>query len=173
MANAVVEISLLNSRHSRMLVFLTCLLKIAADHRDSGAVLGAPFVMKCDDDIELMPDLQFVTTNNIGLITDDCLAGPADIAVEVIAFGSDPAERESNLPNYEKSGVAEYWLIDPEYRIATFCQRGADNKLAPGRVGEAGIYRSKVLPHFWLKVQWIFDLPSPKALVIMREWRII
>jgi len=173
MASPVVEISPVNSRHSQLLIFMGCLLKIGADYRDGGTVLAAPFVMKSGGDQDLMPDFQVVIHDNSGRITEDCLNGPADIAVEVVAFGCDPADRESSLPDYDEAGVAEYWLIDPEYRTAIFYQRNAQNKLVARNVGESGIYRSKVLPDLWVKASWFWETPTPKILVIMREWRFI
>ncbi|MDR3708650.1 MAG: Uma2 family endonuclease [Capsulimonadaceae bacterium] len=172
MAIDVVEISPITSRHSQILVFLACILKIAADQRDAGVVLAAPFIMKVSEDLILMPDMQFVSRDNIDRLHDDCIEGAPDIAIDIVAAGSDPTDRESNLADYDEAGVREYWLIDPEYKVASFYQRGTSKNLAPARVGESGIYRSKVLPDLWIKVGWLWDENPPKALVIVREWRL-
>jgi Uma2 family endonuclease len=173
MANAVVEISPVNSRHSQLLIFVGCLLKIAADYRDGGQVFAAPFLMRTSGDLDLMPDFQVVAHENYNRIADEYLNGPADIAVEVVAFGCEPADRELSVPDYEEAGVAEYWVIDAENKVALFYQRSAENKLVQRQVGESGIYRSKVLPDLWLKEHWFWETPPPKLQVIMREWRLI
>ncbi|HEY3332820.1 MAG TPA: Uma2 family endonuclease [Capsulimonadaceae bacterium] len=171
METHVVEISPVTSRHSALIVFLACILKLSTDYNDAGAVFAAPFIMNCGDDVEMMPDLQIVVREHLGLIADDCLEGSADIAIEIIPWGSDPEDRTSSLADYEQTGVREYWLIDPEHKVATFYIRNAEKQLVPARMGESGIYRSKILPDLWIKVNWLWEDPPPKAMVILREWR--
>jgi Uma2 family endonuclease len=169
----VVEISPITSHHSQLLVFISCILKMSADHSDSGFVFAAPYIMHCSDDVEMMPDVLYVSRERSGLIAEDCLEGSADIAVEIVAHGSDPEDREVNLADYEGTLVREYWLIDPEYRVATFYQRNSEKKFVPARVGDSGIYRSKVLPNLFVKTGWLWEAPMPKTMVVLREWRII
>lgn len=40
-------------------------------------------------------------------------------------------------------------------------------------VGEDGIFRSKVLPGFWIKVEWLWQEPRPALLDVAREWGLI
>jgi Uma2 family endonuclease len=173
MSVEVVEISPIKSSHSQLLVFLTTLLKLATDSKDTGYVFSAPYIMKCGEDRLLMPDLQVVLRNNRNLIEQDFLNGPADIAIEIIPFGSDPADRWENINEYEEAGVSEYWLIDIERKEALFFQRTSENKFKQARIGESGIFRSKILPDLWLKSSWFWESPTPKAIVILREWRLI
>lgn len=173
METHVVEISPITSRHSALIVFLTCILKLSTDYNDAGAVFAAPFVMDCGDDVEMMPDLQVVVRDNLGQVEEDCIKGSADIAIEVVPWGSDESAREDSVPDYAQSGVREYWIIDPEYKVARFFIRDPKGELVPARMGESGIYRSKVLPDLWIKVSWLWEDPPPKAMVILREWRII
>jgi Uma2 family endonuclease len=173
MSAEVVEISPITSFHSQLLVFLTTLLKLATDHQDIGTVFSAPYIMKCDEETLLMPDLQVVLRANKINITPEYLNGPADIAIEIIPFGSNPDDRLQNLEDYERAGVKEYWLLDPEHKIAQFYQRNADNKFQLARIGASGIFRSKMMPDMWMKVSWFWENPPLKAVVIIREWRLI
>ena len=68
--------------------------------------------------------------------------------------------------------MREYWLIDPERQQAQFFQRGEDGLYHPTPIGEDGIFRSQVLPGWWLKAEWLWE-PRPKLLDVLREWELI
>jgi hypothetical protein len=39
--------------------------------------------------------------------------------------------------------------------------------------GPDGLYRSKVLEGFWLKVDWLWQEPLPTLLSVVKEWKLI
>ena len=72
------------------------------------------------------PDLIFVSKDRLNLLKETSLDGPADLAVEIVSKESEERDRYKKFNEYEKSGVKEYWLIDPRFEEAFFLspQRG-------------------------------------------------
>ncbi|HEX8059663.1 MAG TPA: Uma2 family endonuclease [Cyclobacteriaceae bacterium] len=60
------------------------------------------------------PDVVFITNNNnLCAIDDKGLFGPPDLIIEVLSSNK-KHDRVLKLELYEKAGVREYWIVDPE-----------------------------------------------------------
>lgn len=95
--------------------------------------------------------------------------GPADVVVEVISPESGAGDRGEKFDEYERGGVQEYWLIDPERGWAEFYRLGPEGWYQPVFAGREGVYRSEAIPDFWLKVAWLFQEPLPSPLRVVGE----
>ncbi|HET9224704.1 MAG TPA: Uma2 family endonuclease, partial [Roseiflexaceae bacterium] len=60
---------------------------------------------------------------------------------------------------YQEGGVREYWIIDPRPRKqrADFYVLDDSGMYQPIPIAADGIYRSSVLPNFWLNVNWLWE----------------
>ena len=99
------------------------------------------------------PDILFMARENLHRLTEDRLAGPADLIVEVVSTDSIKRDQEEKLLEYQNDGVREYWIVDPRLRKKQACFY---------HLTEAGQYElfgaetedrvaSHVLPGFWLR----------------------
>lgn len=63
----------------------------------------------------VMPDLSFVAKERKHIVRTNGIFGPPDLIVEVISPGLQNTRRDmlDKFAKYERSGVAEYWLVDP------------------------------------------------------------
>jgi Uma2 family endonuclease len=68
---------------------------------------------------------------------------------------------------YEEAGVREYWIIDPDEKRATFLRlrEGHFKTVTPAR----HIFRSQVLPGFFLDVRWLWSKRRPRAYDVVRQ----
>ena len=142
--------------HADITSFLSWLLKSFMLQHSLGRLYQDPFLMRLGEGQPARaPDLMFIAEGHSGRLRDNYLDGPADIAIEVISPGSRGIDRGDKYAEYEAAGVTEYWLIDPERRVAEFY------RLTDGRYELApivdGIFRSEVLPGFWLRVEWLWE----------------
>lgn len=118
------------------------------------------------------PDVLFVAKRNLSRIKTNHLEGPADVVVEIISPGTRSVDRGDKYDEYERGGVREYWLIDPERKQAEFYRLGRERIYRAADISD-GTFRSTVIKGFWLKVQWLWERPLPEAAFVLRELGVI
>ena len=62
----------------------------------------------------VQPDLLFVSEPRRGIITDAGLTGAPDLAVEILSPSTASRDRGLKLRLYERQGVREYWIVNPD-----------------------------------------------------------
>lgn len=164
----VIMLTPASRRHENIGDFLVAVLRIFTEVRGLGKVISAPFTMKTGPDLPARePDLLFVAREHLGRLRETYLDGPADLVVEITSSESGERDRGKKFYEYEAGGVQEYWLIDPDRREAEFY------RLREGRYRlcypEGGIYRSQVVPGFWLSVDWLWQEPLPSPVRVLAE----
>lgn len=158
--------------HQEIVGFLYRLLGFFTDFFQLGEVLVAPFEMKlAPDGPARQPDILFVASEHLEHLTEDRLLGPADLVVEVVSPDSVRRDYVEKFTEYERYGVREYWVIDsrPGHCNADFWVRDQRNQFQAADVGEEGVYRSAVLPGFWLRTEWLWTTPLPNPLFAFAE----
>jgi Uma2 family endonuclease len=65
------------------------------------------------------------------------------------------------IAEYELGGVREYWVVDPGLKRADFYSLGGDGRFRRLEPDKNGVFRSLVLPDFWLNVEWLWQDPLP------------
>jgi Uma2 family endonuclease len=165
----VVFMSPVSFEHQDIADFLVALLRIFVQHFGLGVVCSAPFQMKTGKDLPgREPDILFVTEAHRARVRPTFLDGPADLAIEIVSPESIGRDRGEKFYEYAQGGVAEYWLIDPTLRWAEF-YRLEDGHYRTVVAGAEGRFDSTVLPGFWLKVDWLWEVPRPSVLGVLRE----
>jgi len=145
--------------HQRIIVFLSTLLNLFSQIMRSGIVAIAPLTMRIAAGGNARePDLIFLSADHRDRLTETQLEGPADLVVEVISDESVARDRDDKFYEYQAGGVREYWIVDPRpnRQRADFYVLDASGRYRPVPVGDDGIYRSVVLPGFWLRVEWLW-----------------
>ena len=62
----------------------------------------------------VLPDLVFVATERVSLITEKNLQGVPDLLVEILSPTTATIDRRVKHSLYERFGVPEYWIVNPE-----------------------------------------------------------
>ncbi|MCS6962997.1 MAG: Uma2 family endonuclease, partial [Thermoflexus sp.] len=125
-----------------------------------GVVLPAPFQMKLSR-TGREPDLLFVARPHLDRLHPTHLESPADLVVEVLSPESAARDRGEKFYEYQEAGIPEYWLIDPHRQWAEFYQLDDQGRFQYISPDAEGIYRSKVIPEFWIRVDWLWQDPLP------------
>ena len=169
----VVEMPPIGDDHADLNDLLRAVIRIFVERRKLGIVRSDPFNMKLGPNLSgRAPDLMFITKAHQRRVRKTHLEGPADLAIEIISPGSRNVDRGDKFDEYEQGGVPEYWLIDPERRVAEFYRltgRGKDRRYRTMRVGDDGIFRSDILRSFWINVDWLWQKPLPEVLDVLSK----
>jgi Uma2 family endonuclease len=170
----VIKMSPVSGWHQLQFQFLIAILTHFVEWKKAGLVMSAPFQMK----LEMKrrgrePDLIFVRADRLEKMKKNHFDGPADLAVEIVSPESVVRDRVEKFHEYEESGVREFWLLDSEGAPTEFYTLGADSRYEPIPVGEDGIFRSIVLPGFWLDVTWLAQPSLPPIMDVLRAWGLV
>lgn len=159
----VVMTSPASDRHQDLVRFLIAVLGIYVETHALGVIRPAPFQMKLARSGR-EPDLLFVARKNLDRLKESHLEGPADLVVEIISPESVGRDRGDKFYEYEQGGIPEYWLIDPQTKRVEFYRLtpGGQYQLTPPDA--EGVYRSALLPGFWLSVKWLWQEPLPSPI---------
>jgi len=167
----VIAMSPIHILHNRIVRFLSTLFDVYLELTTGGEVLLEPMVMKPGEDFPArQPDLQVLLPDRLPYLQETQVAGPANLVVEVISPESVRRDRGEKFDEYERGGVAEYWLIDPQRKEALFYVRG-ENNLFESRLPQDGRYTSHVLAQLQLHVDifWQEKPPGVRETVRMVE----
>jgi len=170
----VVAMAPVGDSHQDLAGFLLALLRIYVKHYDLGTVRQDPYQMKTGPDLPgRAPDIFFVQKNRKGLFKPVFFDGAADLVIEIVSPGSRTVDRRDKYREYEKGGVREYWVLDPERKKVEFFQLGAGGKYRAISPDADGVYRSSVLDRLWIRVSWLWEKPLPSELGVLREWGLV
>lgn len=149
-----------NRNHQTASISLGSEMHIVARQNDLGWVFAAPFDVLLEDDVDglsvVQPDLIFVSKEREHIITPANVQGAPDLVVEVLSPSSRRRDWQDKLKLYERHGVSEYWLIDPDSRMA-WIMRLRDGRLAMHRACcEGDVAESAVIENFFVSMDAIF-----------------
>ena len=169
----VVVMAPVSGEHQDVAGFLYVLFTHFVEAYDLGLVRFDPFQMKTGDDLPgRAPDVQVILKKSLRRLKKNHLQGPADLVVEVISPGSRGTDRGDKFYEYEKGGVREYWLIDPERRSAEFHLLGRARRYDLVPLAD-GVFRSRVLKGVWIRVEWLWQHPLPKVMTVLKAWGLV
>lgn len=102
-------------RHQRAVLNLGMRLQAFANARSLGRVYVAPFDVHLPTGDVVEPDLLFVSSERLGIISD-WVRGAPDLAIEVLSPENPERDRIVKRALYARAGVREYWIVDPQER---------------------------------------------------------
>jgi Uma2 family endonuclease len=167
----VIEMSPVSRQHTVIARFLIALFQHFVEHRGKGIVLFAPFQMKLGRSGR-EPDVMYVAEEHRDRLRRNHLAGPADLAVEIVSPESKRRDRVDKLGEYEAGGVREYWLIDPDTQDVAIRFLGDDGRYQLADLGD-GVIRSRVLEGVWIRTEWLWQETPPPLLWVLKQWGLI
>jgi len=94
----------------------TAMISFSKQHK-LGLVLTAPCDVILSDENVVQPDLLFVSTARAAIVTEDNIQGAPDLIVEILSESSRKKDEVTKRKLYERFGVREYWIVDPELEI--------------------------------------------------------
>jgi Uma2 family endonuclease len=148
--------------HNSLVRWLAKLIEAYLEHTRSGELFSESYIQRLAEGMPARePDILIVMNIHHERITSTYLNGPADIVVEVVSPESVERDYGTKFQEYEIGGVQEYWLIDPERRIADIYELGADGVYHRRALDTDDRLTSGVLPQFKLNPALLWTDPKP------------
>jgi Uma2 family endonuclease len=138
-------------RHQRICIHLERRL---TPHVEGQPPLGrlwlSPIDVVLSETDVVQPDLVYVATARLSIVTDRAIEGAPDLAVEVVSPSTEQRDRRLKRALYARAGVKELWLVDPRARAIEVLARGKQRYALHGRFGPDDALTSPLLPGFAL-----------------------
>ncbi|HZN38909.1 MAG TPA: Uma2 family endonuclease [Planctomycetota bacterium] len=103
-----------SSYHQKLSLRLAGEFLELVERRGLGEVFPAPFDVHLGRGTVVQPDLVVVTAKNRSLVGETKLAGVPDLLVEILSPSRRDYDCRIKRRKYERAGVREYWIVDPE-----------------------------------------------------------
>jgi Uma2 family endonuclease len=119
-----------NTRHQRLVGRLyAAFVLYLRDHPEAGEAFVAPFDVVFTEFDVVEPDLLFIAFNQREIVTEKHVRGAPAIVIEILSAGTRKVDEKIKYRLFERSGVVEYWLVDPELDVVKVYRRASDGTL--------------------------------------------
>lgn len=104
-----------SDRHQKVLDKVYRRLGDFVENKGLGETRVAPYDVYLNRKNAYQPDIVFIT-ENLHKIKPDGLHGAPDLVIEILSPASWHYDKGDKKDEYERSGVKEYWMVDPADR---------------------------------------------------------
>ena len=102
-----------HARHQRVSQHLNSLLHRHVEEHQLGRIYYAPVDVVLSDVDVVEPDLLFISQARLAIV-QAAVRGAPDLVIEIASPSSRRQDEVLKRGLYERAGVPEYWLVDPE-----------------------------------------------------------
>lgn len=121
-----------------------------------GLVLFAPVDVYLEETEAYQPDIIFIARERGDIIQREKISGAPDLVVEILSLYSAYYDLRKKFRAYEKHGVKEYWIVDPEEEsIEVFVLREGRFHLDQKKEKEGRVH-SRTVDGFSVGVEEVF-----------------
>ncbi|HEX9973494.1 MAG TPA: Uma2 family endonuclease [bacterium] len=122
-----------------------------------GKIYVAPTDVVISDINVVQPDILFITSEKLQIITAKNIKGVPDLIIEIISPATGYYDLSGKKDIYEKFGVREYWTVDPmKQRVDIYLNFEHKFELHQ-RLEKKGIVKSNILKGFEIDLETIFN----------------
>ncbi len=105
--------------HQAVLNDINIEISIFIKKSDIGKIRIAPYDVHFSKQNILQPDIIFIKSENLSRIKENGLFGAPDIVIEILSPSTSHIDWEDKKLIYEKYGVKEYFLVEPNSKSVT------------------------------------------------------
>jgi Uma2 family endonuclease len=141
------------TRHQRISLNLLYLIQSYLEKHTTGELFGAPLDVLLSKFDVVVPDIVYISRERSHFLTTKNLQGPPDLAIEILSPSTKSRDRRLKRDLYERAGVREYWMVDPDRDIVTVYRRTGDEAFQePLEYGRGQSLSSPLFPGLQLSI---------------------
>jgi len=152
-----------NTKHQQVSLNLVFLIErwLRQKNERVGRLFFAPFdvVFSRFDVVE--PDLLYMSNERAArILTAANVQGVPELVVEIASPGTRRRDETIKRKLYERSGVSEYWVVDPELDLVRVYRRGGEEFARPVELSAqtGDVLTTSLLPGLELRLSRIFRM---------------
>ncbi len=145
-----------STRHQRILGKLYKLISNYVEEKDLGEVLMAPVDVVLSMMDVVQPDLIYVSKDRENITTKKNIVAAPDLVIEILSENTAPIDQNRKKTLYEKYGVKEYWIVDPDENYITQYSLQEDAFALHAELDESEKLTSKVIEGYVLPLADVF-----------------
>ncbi|HEX8154012.1 MAG TPA: Uma2 family endonuclease [Thermoanaerobaculia bacterium] len=129
----------------------------------AGLVVIAPTDVVLSPENVLQPDVLFVSKARASILTRANVQGAPDLVVETLSDGTRRRDENVKRRLYERYGVAEYWVVDPEADTVRVFRRDGDRFTLAAQLYASNddVLTTPLLPGLQVELREVFEYPLP------------
>ena len=107
----------------------------------------------------VQPDLVFISKERLHILTRKNIQGGPDLAIEILSDGTRRVDEGIKHSTYERFGVKEYWLVDPDQETVAVhrLEGGQFRKITDLATGKGDVLVTPLLPGLEIRLAEIFS----------------
>jgi Uma2 family endonuclease len=124
-----------NRKHQRVSLNMALLIGNWLEQHPVGQIYYAPFdvIFSMFDVVE--PDLLYLSNERAAhVLTDANVRGAPELIIEIGSKGTRKRDETIKRRLYERSGVSEYWVVDPEIDVVRVYRRSIEGFQRPAEL---------------------------------------
>jgi Uma2 family endonuclease len=145
-------------RHQQLVLRLTVALGVHLEaHPDQGEAFTAPcdVILTAHDVVE--PDLLVVLGDQQNILTDKNIQGAPALVIEILSPGTRRRDQSLKRQLFDRAGVREYWMVDPDRNQVTVHRRATDGSFpVVTTLGAGDTLATPLLPGWGLALDRLF-----------------
>ena len=149
-----------NTRHQRISGRLHLLIGVWLKEHPIGHLFYAPFDVVFSNFDVVEPDLLYMSNERAAhILTEKHVTGAPDLVIEIGSPGTRKRDETLKRHLYERTGVTEYWVVDPDVEAIRVFRRSGEGFERPHELGaERGdTLTTPILPGFELALARVFE----------------
>lgn len=113
-------------RHQIILGNILIAFRLYFREHGGGVAVLAPLDVVLSPHQVYQPDVLVILDNRRSIITDRNVSGAPNLVIEVLSPGTRRRDLKQKRANYERYGVAEYWIVDPDEETVAIDRRNGE-----------------------------------------------
>ena len=124
-------------RHQDVVLNVATVLRAHVSERGLGRVFVAPIDVILSDTSIVQPDIVYVATDRLALISGRGIESAPTLVVEVLSPSTTVSDRNTKMQLYARHGIPWYWVVDPDSRTTeVYGLEGSGYELAARVAGD-------------------------------------
>ncbi|HKF67867.1 MAG TPA: Uma2 family endonuclease [Vicinamibacterales bacterium] len=146
-------------KHQRIASNLHFFIRLWLEEHPIGRIYFASLDVVLSNFDVVVPDLVYAANPRLDEIaTEKNWRGTPNLVIEIASAGTRKRDETIKRELYERSGVEEYWIVDPETEVVRVYRRNAErfNRTRELSNGAGKVLTTPLLPGFELPLSQIF-----------------